>query len=468
MDLKAQSLNSVKTNPLSDRGFAMTHKCSQSLLTKVSAAKEGRSVPRSDRDPAASRRFKAPFPAFIEKHLMKAPYLFTFHLLTCALPIGQVVTLAEEKAPTAQNPSAVAALEALQREEAELRKQEESLLLAARKKKDAPAKTGVPRKGETLLTKQPSSPSPAPAIVAAKPGRTVSSPASSPKTSAQKPPAPPKSRAASTDPKRAAATVSSPKTGPVTAPRPPTQVSRPAVPPAPVKPVRDPRDAEITLLRERIAALTTRNRQVEAELETAQRQLLISETEVERLNEFLNEQGRAYLDRASGDPAPARTLPSRPLRNPANAPSRFDPRDSSRVGRLPGMRPSPAGSLEADRDAPIATIVVADAAGREEPSRSAAVIDKLPEGARVTVERRSGEWYRVLSPQGFRVWIAATDLSFSNPGGATSGQKEERSSAPSILPPAKGPVSQGGGSSQQGRAEDRALELLRQSMGKGK
>lgn len=447
----------------------MIHKCSQSLLPKVSAAKEGRSVPRSGRGAAASRRLKAPFPAFIEKHLMKAPYLFTFHLLTCALPIGQGATLAEEKAPTAQNPSAVAALEALQREEAELRKQEESLLLTAREKKDAPAKPGVtePPKGVTLPTKQPSSPSPARAIDAAKPGRTVSTPASSPKTSAQKPPAPPKSQAASTDPKRAAATVNAPKTGPVTAPRPPTQVSRPAVPPAPVKPVRDPRDAEITLLRERIAALTTRNRQVEAELETAQRQLLISETEVERLNEFLNDQGRAYLDRASGDPAPARTLPSRPLRNSANEPSRFDPRDSSRVGRLPGTRPSPAGSLEADRDAPIATIVVADAAGREEPNSSAAVIDKLPEGARVTVERRSGEWYRVLSPQGFRVWIAATDLSFSNSGGATSGQTGERSSSPSILPPAKGPVSQGGGSSQQGRAEDRALELLRQSIGKG-
>jgi hypothetical protein len=352
------------------------------------------------------------------------------------------LVLSQPANPPFKSAAAAPSLEDLRREEEELRKQEESLLLAARgKQSDAIVNTeskpsisitpvNLPQK-QTPLNKSKQALSnqqrQATAVQIRATAQTVS------KTSAQ---------------------------------RPPSTVTRPVSPPPAPKNIRDPRDVELTLLRERIAALTTRNRQVEAELETAQRQLVISETEVERLNEFLNDQGRAYLDRASGSPSDGRSIP--PRRPPSNSAVDYYPtsRRAPSIGQMSSSRPSPAGALQADRDAPIATIIAASAAGREEPSSSAAVIDTLPESSRVAVERRSGDWYRVLSPQGIRVWIAASDLSFNASGAPSLVEQKNVQEAPSILPPQKGATAQRDGSSQQGRAEDRALELLRQSIGK--
>jgi len=350
--------------------------------------------------------------------------------------------LSQTKNPSAKSAPAAPSLEELRREEEELRKQEESLLLAAREKQiNAIEDTG------------------------GKPAISVT-----PVNLSKKEPLPNKSKPTVSNQQRQPATIqnraTAQKVTKTSAQRPATTGPRPvSSAPAP-RNVRDPRDVELTLLRERIAALTTRNRQVEAELESAQRQLLISETEVERLNEFLNDQGRAYLDSASGSPADRRSIP---LRRSANPEVEYQPnnrRDSSSIGRMSGSRPSPAGALQADRDAPIATITSRSAAGREEPSSSAAVIDNLEEGSRVAVERRSGDWYRVLSPQGIRVWIAANDLSFSASGGPSIIERGNNQAAPSILPPQKSATAQRDSSSQQGRAEDRALELLRQSIGK--
>jgi|GEM_PF-6253155 len=338
--------------------------------------------------------------------------------------------------------AAASSLEDLRREEEELRKQEESLLLAARgKKTDAIEKT----EGKPAISIAP-----------------VNLPKKETPPDKSKPPLSNQQRQQPTIQNRATAQ----KVIKTSAQRPASTGTRPvSSPPAP-RNIRDPKDVELTLLRERVAALTTRNRQVEAELEAAQRQLVISETEVERLNEFLNDQGRAYLDRASGSPSDGRSIP--PRRSPNSAVDYYPTNRGapSSIGQISGSRPSPAGALQADRDAPIATIIAASAAGREEPSSSAAVIDTLPESSRVAVERRSGDWYRVLSPQGIRVWIAANDLSFNASGGPSLVDKGNIQGAPSILPPQKGPTAQRDGSSQQGRAEDRALQLLRQSIGK--
>ena len=352
------------------------------------------------------------------------------------------LVLSQTTPSLSENSAAASSLEDLRREEEELRKQEESLLLAARDKKS------------DTIEKAEDKPSTSITAVNLR-QKEISTNKSKPTISNQQ-------RQAATIQNRATA-----QKVPQISPKPsaPKVTRQVASPPAP-KNIRDPRDVELTLLRERVAALTTRNRQVEAELETAQRQLLISETEVERLNEFLNDQGRAYLDRASGSPSEGRSTP--PRRSP-NSDVEYQPtsrRDPSSGGLIAGSRPSPAGSLQADRDAPIATIIAPSASGREEPSSSAAVIDKLPEGSRVAVERRSGDWYRVLSPQGIRVWIAASDLSFNASGGPSLVDQGNAQVAPSILPPQKGPTGQREGSSRQGRAEDRALELLRQSIGK--
>jgi hypothetical protein len=352
------------------------------------------------------------------------------------------LVLSQTTNPPSKSATAAPSLEVLRREEEELRKQEESLLLAARgKQTDAIGNTD------------------------GKPAISIT-PVNLPKK--QTPPD--KSKPTRSNQQRQGATIQNKATAQkvtkTSAQRPASTGARPVSSPLEPRNIRDPKDVELTLLRERVAALTTRNRQVEAELEAAQRQLLISETEVERLNEFLNDQGRAYLDRASGSPSDGRSIP--PRRAP-NSEVEYNPtsrRAPSSIGQISGSRPSPAGALQADRDAPIATISAASAAGREEPSSSAAVIDTLPEGSKVAVERRSGEWYRVLSPQGIRVWIAASDLSFNASGGPSVVDKGNVQGAPSILPPQKGPTTQRDSSSQQGRAEDRALELLRQSIGK--
>jgi hypothetical protein len=359
-------------------------------------------------------------------------------LLYPSLALSQPTNPPSKSAAVAAAPS----LEDLRREEEELRKQEESLLLAARgKQADAIGNT----EGKPAISITP-----------------VNLPKKETPADKSKPTLSNQQRQPATIQNRAAAQ----KVTKTSAQSPASTGTRPvSSPPAP-KNIRDPRDVELTLLRERVAALTTRNRQVEAELEAAQRQLVTSETEVERLNEFLNDQGRAYLDRASGSPSDGR--PSPPRRAP-NSEGEYNPtsrRAPSNIDQISGSRPSPAGALQADRDAPIATIIAASAAGREEPSSSAAVIETLPESSRVAVERRSGDWYRVLSPQGIRVWIAAKDLSFNASGGPSLVDKGNGQGAPSILPPQKGQTAQRDGSSQQGRAEDRALELLRQSIGK--
>lgn len=352
------------------------------------------------------------------------------------------LVLSQTAKTQSKSSAAAPSLEDLRREEEELRKQEESLLLAARDKKKDPIEKADERPATSI------------AVVNPPKKETTSNKSKSTISNQQRPSATTQNRAIAQ------------KGTQTTAQRSASTGTRPvSSPPAP-KVIRDPRDTELTLLRERVAALTTRNRQVEAELEASQRQLLISETEVERLNEFLNDQGRDYLDRASGSPSNGRPIP--PSRS-TDSESEYKPitrRDPPSIGLRSGSRPPPARALEADRDAPIATIIASSAPGREEPSSSAAVIDKLPEGSRVAVERRSGDWYRVFSPQGVRVWIAASDLSF-NPSGARSQVEQGNTQrAPSILPPQNGPTAEREGSSRQGRAEDRALELLRQSIGK--
>ena len=372
----------------------------------------------------------------------QSPFIFAAAIGLLSQLLYPSLVLSQTTNAPSKSASAAPSLEDLRREEEELRKQEESLLLAARGKQTDPIQN-----------------------TEAKPAISIT-PVNLPKKEAS----PNKSKASIPNQQRRAATiqnrVTAQKVTKTAAQRPSSIGARPVSSTPVPRNIRDPRDVELTLLRERIAALITRNRQVEAELESAQRQLLISETEVERLNEFLNDQGRAYLDRASGSPSDVRSIPSR---RSSESEEKYKPTsrgEPSSIGRISGSRPSPAGALEADRDAPIATIIAASAAGREEPSSSAAEIDKLPEGSRVAVERRSGDWYRVLSPQGIRVWISASDLSFNASGGPSLVERGNAQSAPSILPPKKGPTTPQDNSSEQGRAEDRALELLRQSIGR--
>lgn len=240
-------------------------------------------------------------------------------------------------------------------------------------------------------------------------------------------------------------------------------VSTPASVPAASK-AADPREAQLGLLRSQLAAATERNRQLEAELEQLRSQLSVSETEVERLNDFLSEQGRDYLNQASGSSSSGR-LPSRSRESRERLLDRSSgslAAAPSRGGAVSQNPLEPARSLEADQNVSIASVVSTTAVGRNAPSSSATVLGRLPEGAQVTVERESQGWYRVLTPQGTRVWVSGKDIAFGADGSVPPLRREQSSS---ILPPAQPQPSEVLAGSPGAKPEDLALEMLKQSMG---
>ena len=414
-------------------------------------------------------------------------------------------------------------LSALQREEQEMRRQEEELL-----KKVAPK--AQPQQGSVRAVPSPgktpqSGPAPVKKVQLTQP---ITPPPVNPQ-SIKPQPRPTTTSIPSASPQKSVSPRVSPTAGtsiqvpvsPTKVPPPqvvltskPTAASSPIVPKSPTPtrtpvparktntplPTPKPNDAELLLLREQVSILTSRNREVELELEELRRQLVTAETEVERLNEFLGEQGNNYLNSGYGEGSRSQTQPrGMPSSNSSYSPSRYVPRRmeqrrneqmeyptsersspsaypaSSAVVPMPARR-APAGSLQADRDVPIASVVAGPALGREEPNGGSPVIERLPRGARVTVERETGGWYRVLTPQGIRVWVAGQDLAFGEDGSITpirqapkSQSKDSVTLPPELLKPGVPEVGQGQGAPSDGRSdEERALELLRQSMGEKK
>lgn len=63
---------------------------------------------------------------------------------------------------------------------------------------------------------------------------------------------------------------------------------------------------------------------------------------------------------------------------------------------------------------PVATVSASSAELRLGPGASFAILTRLPEGARVAVEMRKGEWYRVFSPAGERAWIHSGAVIFGD------------------------------------------------------
>ena len=457
----------------------------------------------------------------MEKWVVVAIVLGFPHVTAAAdkpTPVPSVIAQpAKEKGPSQskKNPSSPEqlSLSALQREEQEMRRLEEELLKKAASKAQSqqasvravpsPGKTPQPGPSPTRKVQQtqPVNPQPRPT--------TASIPSASP----QKATLPKISPTAGVSPNipmsptkvpppQVVVTSKPTVASSVIVPKPPTPTRTPA--PArktdTPRPTAKPNDAELLLLREQVSILTARNREVELELEELRRQLVTAETEVERLNEFLGEQGNNYLNSGYGDGNSPQTQPrSMPSSNSPYSPSRYVPRRleqrrnqqmeyptserpsrspypaSSAVVPMPARR-APAGSLQADRDVPIASIVAGPALGREEPNGGSPVIERLPRGARVTVERETGGWYRVLTPQGIRVWIAGQDLAFGEDGSVTpirqapkSQPKNSVTLPPELLKPGVPEVDQGQGTPPDGRSdEERALELLRQSMGEKK
>jgi hypothetical protein len=245
-------------------------------------------------------------------------------------------------------------------------------------------------------------------------------------------------------------------------------------------------------LRGQIAQLEQLNATLESRLEEVKVKLMLAETQVERLSAIIDQRGDDDLRRfggsssrqpagygASGRPRVAEMPPamdegyarqgSRVIAMPDNGgeqPMRQAPRQGlgSAVSSAPSLMP--ASRVDTDRDTPIATVVSKKALVRSGPSESEAVLSTLATGAKVTVETQQGNWFRVIAPDGVRVWISAYDIAFGDTASVPATGKKALPPSSSVGAP-QGNQPQAGGRTGQGESEEdtvnQAMELLRQA-----
>jgi hypothetical protein len=87
--------------------------------------------------------------------------------------------------------------------------------------------------------------------------------------------------------------------------------------------------------------------------------------------------------------------------------------------RRVAVAPQPSNPIDYDsydpalRDSSIATIVIDKAPLRVGPSKNESALYVLPRATEVTIEYRSGEWYRVITESGVRGWVYGSSLRFN-------------------------------------------------------
>jgi hypothetical protein len=128
-------------------------------------------------------------------------------------------------------------------------------------------------------------------------------------------------------------------------------------------------------------------------LSEAQNRLMLAETEVERLSSVIDSRNRATAQKVGGG-AVAATAPM-------------------------ASRASPPRS----EDVPVITVVADKANLRTGPGAENSPLMAISKGTRLVVEKREGEWYRVVTPSGTRAWISAEVVAFgaspqTSPSGA--------------------------------------------------
>ena len=152
-------------------------------------------------------------------------------------------------------------------------------------------------------------------------------------------------------------------------------------------------------LEARLKSSNTRASSMQKELEEARDRLMIAETEVERLSGVVKTRNQETLQKFGGDtnsaPAVNKAVVTQPVA-PVIAPAVR--REQPKV---------------AD-DVLIGTVVADKANLRTGPGKDNSPFMTVPKGARLTVETRNGEWYRVITPTGSRAWVAAEVLAFGN------------------------------------------------------
>jgi len=174
--------------------------------------------------------------------------------------------------------------------------------------------------------------------------------------------------------------------------------------------------------------------------------LMLAETEVERLSDVVDERNDCVISKLSGKPVPARQQPSR-LAPPASSRSPLQPPSS----REPAPSAPVAQKVQADGEMPIATVVSQKAHLRTGPGKDNSPLMSVSVGTRLAVETRQGDWYRVITPRGTRAWVAGEVIKFGSDA-SVSALSESSPEAPPHTSKSPSPGS---------AAEDRAFDLLK-------
>lgn len=141
---------------------------------------------------------------------------------------------------------------------------------------------------------------------------------------------------------------------------------------------------------------------LESELKRTRNRLLIAETEVERLTSIIHTGDRNVLTRHAR-------------------------RDTVKKAQtLQGKKSVPKNvkknpELE-NGDLPIATVTVSKANLRIGPGLDNSPLMTVAKNTRLVVEKRSGDWYRVITPTGARAWVSSSVVTFqeNNKGSSES------------------------------------------------
>ena len=159
--------------------------------------------------------------------------------------------------------------------------------------------------------------------------------------------------------------------------------------------VREQRKA-VSTYENQLQNLKLRNQDLNRDLQETKDRLMIAETEVERLSRLLREKNTATLANFGATPM---TAPRQPAARASLPPP-------------PQVNVAKSTTRSAETEPLIATVMADKANLRTGPGRDNSPAMTVSRGTRLVVEKRVGEWYRVITPAGTRAWVASEVIAF--------------------------------------------------------
>lgn len=156
-------------------------------------------------------------------------------------------------------------------------------------------------------------------------------------------------------------------------------------------------------LENRLRAAESKLTDVIKELEQTREDLLLAETEVERLSYVIEKRNIHKI----------RTIQGRSIQTAAAAIATGEVMSKKEASLLASNAPSQESSRE---QISIATVTAQKANLRTGPGLNNSVLLTVSKNSRLVVESRQGDWYRIIAPTGERAWISGTVIHFGKNG----------------------------------------------------